>query len=230
MKKIFAAIEWFSNNISKPLQIFVYIFIVAAIIVSAPLAIKSCGEKPDYSKADAYFVDESAPLHGNNYWIRVLGAETKESISIKREKNDEEPTVLTGHFIAVKICIKQNSDSKKQHELDVDDFKLKDHTGTHIPLNDILSIIDVDAPDLIVGSSDFIDSDVSFPTEEAIEDYTWIGTPVSANQETIITVYFEMEESLNVENTIMIFEADFFVGAGKTNSATDIVLFERKKQ
>ena len=44
----------------------------------------------------------------------------------------------------------------------------------------------------------------------------------------IFTINFEVDSDLNVKETIMIFEADFFIGSGKKTAATDIVLFERK--
>lgn len=229
MKKIFAPIEWILDNVSKPIQIFFYAFIILGLVVAIPLAIKSCGAKPNYEGMDAFFVNEDAPLHDDNYSIKVVDATMKDSISIKSSRDADTLTILDGNFVAVEICITQKVHSEKEHKLDANDFKLKDHTGTIIPLSMIMDAIDVTAPDFRVDRGDSVDSNASFTTVTAIKDYTWIGKQITKEQETILTIYFKVPDELNVHNTIMILEADFFVGVGETASSTDIVLFERKQ-
>jgi hypothetical protein len=126
------------------------------------------------------------------------------------------------------VSIKESGTNKKSHTLDNNDFKLKDHTGTKVPLSDILTFIDVDSPNLRVDQGDPVDSNASFSTKTAVKDYSWIGTKTS-KEEIILTVYFELASDFKVENTIMIFETDFYVGYGKTRNATDIILFKRKE-
>ncbi len=228
MKKIFAPIDWFLNHVSKPLQIFFYALIILGLVAAIPLAIKSCGAKINYEEMDAYFINENAPLHSDHYNIKVIEATMKDSISIMATKDSDTLTILDGNFVAVKICITQNDHSEKEHKLDANDFKLKDHTGTIIPLSMIMDAIDVTAPDFRVDSGDSVDSKASFDTATAIKDYTWIGKEITKEQETILTIYFKAPDDLNVHNTIMILEVDFFTGVGETRSATDIVLFSRK--
>lgn len=227
MNKLFAGISWVQDHISKPIQIAIYIIVAAALLGGIPLIIKSCNEETDYETIQANFIGETVALHGDNYVIKVLDAATVEEIVIKEDVQFED-SIKEGHFIAVTISIIQLSDSELKHCLDNNDFKLKDHTGTLVPLSDILSLIDVDSPNLRADSGDSVDSNSSFSTRKTVKDYSWEGMEIKKEEEIIITVFFEMDPALNVEDTIMIFEADFYAGTGETRAATDVVLFERK--
>ena len=229
MNKIFGSIEWFQNNISRLIQWIIYAVVIAGIITGLPTIIKSCNSEPDYETINANFIEEKAKLHGENFSIQVLDAITVSKITIKDEKSSEETIEKEGNYVAVTVKIRQNSNSTEAHTLDNNDFKLKDHTGTLVPIGDILDLIDVTAPDFRSDSGDSINSNASFSTRKAIKDYTWVGTSISKEQATVITLYFEIDSDLSVENTIMILEVDFYTGFGETNSATDIVLFKRKE-
>ena len=228
MNKLFSGISWVQDHISRPIQIAIYIVFAAALLGGIPFIIKSCNKETNYETIQANFIGEPVALHGDNYIIKVLNASTMEEIVVKEEAQFEDSIKKEGHFIAVTISIIQLGDSELKHCLDNNDFKLKDHTGTLVPLSDILSLIDVDSPDLRADSGDSVDSNSSFSTRKAVKDYSWQGMALSKYEETIITVFFEMDPTLNVEDTIMIFEADFYTGTGETRAATDVVLFERK--
>ena len=194
---------WVSEYISKPLQIFIVALVLVSLVISIPFIAKSCNQEIDYETANANFIEEEVALHGENFSVQVIEARTVSEIIIRNNKRSSETTEKQGHYIAVTVKIKQNEDNEKSHVLDRNDFKLKDHTGTIVPLGDILACIDVTAPDVRVDNGDLINSNASFRTRKAEKDYAWIGT--------------------------LIFEMDFSVGAGETKSATDIVLFKRKQ-
>lgn len=228
VNKFFKGIEWVQDNISKPLQWLIYAIVITSIFTSFPVIIKSCNKETNYETVNANFIGEQVSLHGDNFSVQVLDVTTESKISIKDNKDSEELTEKQGYYIAVTLEIKQGIGCKEPHVLDDNDFKLKDHTGTIVPIGDILDCIDVTAPDFRADKGDSINSNASFSTRKAIRDYTWIGLAIPEEKEIVITVYFEMDSTLSVENTIMIIETDFYVGSGEINSAADIVLFKRK--
>ena len=227
--KLVKKCEWVQNNISTPIQVSVVVILFVGVICGLPSIIKSCNAKPNYETMNANFIGEEVALHGENFLIKVLSASTVDKITIKESKTSKTLSELEGHFIAVTISIKQDPNSKRTHSLDRNDFKLKDHTGTLIPTSYILGLIDVTAPDIYADKGDRIDSNISFSTQKPIKDYTWIGTEINSDSETVITVYFEIAANIFVENAIMIFEADFYTGSNGIKSATDVVLFHRKQ-
>ena len=229
MNEIGKKLWWLTEYISKPIQLLIYAILFFGLIFSLPSIIESCNRKPNYETMKANFMGEEAELHGENFFVKVLDATTVDKIAIKDNYDLEELVEKEGHYIAVTLSIKQGVNSEKSHTLDGNDFKLKDHTGTIVPLSDIMSLIDVDSFDLRADEGDSINGAVSFSTKKAIKDCSWQGLEISSKKETVITVYFEMNSNLDVEETIMILEVDFYTGFGKTNSATDIVLFERKE-
>jgi hypothetical protein len=229
VQKIVWAVEWIDEKISKPLQVLIYVFFGLIFLSSLPLMIKGCVQRNQYETVNAFFIREEAPLHGDQYKVKVLDAIMVENIKVKENQNSDEPAEQQGNFVAITLCITQLNHDGKSHTLDKNDFKLKDHTGTTIPLSNILDMIDVNAPDLIFNQGDSVNSNSNFETITAVKDYTWIGQSIRENEENIITVYFKVDEKMDVKITIMILEVDFYVGVGEHSSATDIVLFEREK-
>ena len=226
LNKIFSWFEWFENNISKPIQYCIYALLVGGLLSSLFFGFKGCNT--DYENMQVNFINEEVALHGEMYKIEVLHAEMQNSIYIKENENSDILTAKHGNFVSVTVCVTKCIDGEDNHILDNNDFKLKDHTGTKIPMSQILDMIEITGFDVIVDKDDTLISNSSFTTTKAIEDYTWIGRTILPNQRNIFTINFEVDSDLNVKETIMIFEADFFIGSGKKTAATDIVLFERK--
>ena len=98
------------------------------------------------------------------------------------------------------------------HELDVNDFKIKDHTGVQIKNITFIESINSSAK-----------SEIDFSTRNAIKDYTWFGKQIPSGTSQEIKLYFEFDNSIDIEKTLMILEVDFFA----TKKGTDIVLVDR---
>ena len=135
------------------------------------LGLRSCDEHKDIEKVQC-FMGETVLIHEGNYEVIVHSCETLDAINYLNKNGDIVTEV--GNFIAVKFDIKQleNSDINN-HDLDANDFKLKDHTGAVIPLNDILGLVNIDAADMIVtmDENQYYVSDANIETRNAIKDY-----------------------------------------------------------
>ena len=176
------------------------------------------------------FLNEPVALHNSNYLVIVNNAKTVEEIVVIDKKDQEQK--LNGHFIKVELNVSQNEDSKfKTHKFDLDDFKIKDHTGVYIPLNEIASLVGWDMIDYHYdqAKNGFLISSASFSTKKAIKDYSLISTSVSAGESKDLTIYFNMDKNYCVENQIMVMEVDFRTGGylNTKNRAEDIVLLPR---
>ena len=229
MKKFLASWISATDFLEEKVNPYLRLFMVVMILLAIPCAIKSCIQKPNYENTNATFIGEEVKLHNEDYIITVLGAVTVDKITVIKNKTDQEFEEIQGNYIAVTIHIRRTANCKKSHSLDRNDFKLKDHTGTNIPMSDIASLAGLDFLDVNVNSGDFVDSNASFDTTTAIKDYSWIGSEISTDEDTIITVYFKTDPDLSVETTIMILEVDFYSGFSENNCATDIILFKRKE-
>lgn len=223
MSRIIEGFEKY-EKIKKPIQITIYIFIAAvafATLIGVIFGFKSCS-KPDITEAK-YFISDNVCVH-ENFNIKVLSARTVDTIEILN-KGDSSKTTLNGKYIELSIELNKIENNDKSHKLDVNDFKLKDHTGLYIPLNTIMSFFNIDAVDMHIDTDEngFIRSDAKFSTKNAIEDYTWVGKEVTEDKVNIV-IYFEMKEGYNVEKDVMILEVDFYSGHTKTKKGEDIVL------
>ena len=220
--KVLKKIIW-GNSLSLHITIVVVTFLLFV------LCIAGCTPRPNYEEMDAVFIGEEASLHNNDYVVTVLSATTVDEITVIVNEKQREAESVKGHYIAITICIRKNPSCKENCILDKNDFKLKDHTGTHIPLSVLSDFVDFPVLDIDADSGDSVNSNAVFDTRKAVKDYTWVGSEVVADEDMVFTLYFKMSSDLDVENTIMVLEVDFRAGFGQKTCATDIVLFKRKE-
>lgn len=224
MSKFFKFLDKY-EKFKKPIQIVIYIFIAmvfASTIIGVIFGVKSCSAK-EVTEAK-YFISDTVKVH-DNFNIKVLSARTVSSISILKKESELSKSTKNGNFIAVEVEISKDVNSEKVHKLDVNDFKLKDHTGLYLPLNTIMSFFNIDAIDMHVDTDDngFIRSDVDFSTRNAAKDYTWVNKQIT-KEVMNFTIYFKMDENYKVEENVMVLEIDFYVGKNGIKKGEDIVL------
>lgn len=103
--------------------------------------------KNDITYETNNFINEDFSLHSDNYNVKVNSIKNIDYVEILN-KNKEQETI-EGYFIFININIKQNEDSKlKTHKIDKNDFKLKDHTGIYLELNEFADLVGLSAMDL----------------------------------------------------------------------------------
>ena len=199
MSKFFKFLEKY-ENFKKPIQWFIYIFIAAVAIsslIGIIFGVKSCKSNDTIETVEAkYFMNETVKVH-NNFDVKVYYAKTVESISYQKEKNSTEKTTLIGNYIEVNLDITKSIDSdEKDHKLDVNDFKLRNHSGVYLPLNDIMSLFDIDAVDVHIDTDEkcFVMSDAEFSDKKAVKDFSWVGIVLTNGETVNITMFFEMKE------------------------------------
>ena len=176
-----------------------------------------------------YFLNENVMIHDDNFCVKVTNAYTNNQIEILTKNNEAE--VKTGTFICVELLISQTCNSELgPHTLDVNDFKLKDHTGVHVPLNDIMSMLDLDAIDIHFDSKDggHVMSSAEFSTKSAIKDYNYIDKIIEKGNSYNFLIYFDLGNKLKVEEELMVLEIDFFIGSNDYKKGSDIILLPRK--
>lgn len=99
------------------------------------------------------FLGDNVPIHNGNYIVNITNAYSTNYITIMDKKGNQ--VEKEGYFIAVELNITQNADSSlKKHIIDRNDFKLKNHTGVFVPLNDIMGAIGWDAIDVHIDEKD----------------------------------------------------------------------------
>lgn len=184
------------------------------IIIIFSLLFASCAET---TAEECIFMDERANLH-DEYIISVSEIGSSKNIFVYKNEDDNEPSEIIGttkHYLYVVLKIEHQNvvDSKEVHELDANDFKIKDHTGVRIKNITFIESVNSSAK-----------SEIDFSTRNAIKDYAWFGKQIPVGQSQEIKLYFEFENSIDIENTLMILEVDFFA----TKKGTDIVLIERE--
>lgn len=219
------------QELKKPVQWAIYIFLILVLIstiIGIIFGVRSCSSKNDLT-AIRYIISDETPIHNSNYNVIVHKATTEKSISIIDKKNNI--CSLDGNYIKIELTICQLEESTlKQHKLDRNDFKLKDHNGVYLPLNDALALLDINAIDMhiVLNDDGTFNSEADFTTKKAVKDYTWINTYLSAGCSIDLTLYFEMKEGYKVEEDIMVLEIDFLTGFGETRTGTDILLVNYK--
>jgi len=176
---------------------------------------------PKYSgpEENVIYIGEEVNLH-DEYLVTVDSIEEMSSINVLNNEGDTELFLINGvdtHFIVVTITLKRQSISnpKENHDLDRNDFKLKDHTGFQIKNIYFQSVTD--------GT---VLSEADFDTISAYEDFDWIGIEVNSGEEVTITICFEISNNLSVFEDLMILEIDFFWFLGNDNGV-DIALAEK---
>lgn len=111
---------------------------------------------------------------------------------------------------------------KRTINLDTNDFKLRNHSGVYLPLNDIMSLFDIDAVDVHIDTDEngFVMSDAEFSNKKAVKDFSWVGIVLTNGETVNITMFFEMKEGYQVEKALMLLEVDLYA----TKKGEDIVL------
>lgn len=188
--------------------------------VLLPFAFSSCYNGP---QENCVFISERANLH-KEYYVTVLDADDYDSIEILRYEGETNKSELIGtstHYVGVKVLIEhQNFDSpKEEHSLDLDDFKIKDHTGVQLGNLNLFS-----------NENGLALETKNFDTTKPIKDYTWFGHNIESGDSLEITLYYELSKQLSVYDTVMVLEFDFFSGRTNGKSGTDIVLAYRSKE
>ena len=228
MKKFFLKVWHWHGVIGKFCTMFVVAAFVAGVLGLA-FGLTKC-QKTDEVYYTNIFLGEEFSLHDDNYIGIAKSAFSADSIDIIDKNNETKH--LDGHFICIDFCIFQKEESKlKVHKIDANDFKLKDHTGVHVPASDIASMMGWDMIDYRwdQAKNGFVVSSADFETRNAIKDYSYINKEIKAGQSLDFTVYFEMKSEYNVENEIMVLEADFFVSwnASSKRMGEDVILLPR---
>lgn len=205
------------------------IIVIAAILsglVGLAFGVTKCKQENELIYSDT-FLNEEIIVH-DNYTIIVNSAKTVDSISTLNKKGETE--IETGRFISVNLTISQKTDgSIDGHKLDCNDFKMKDHTGTYIPLNKIGSLVGWDMIDLHIDSAKngFVISSADFRTQNAIKDYSFYNKTIVPGDSYNINIFFEMKKNYYVESEIMVLEIDFLGGWWGNHKGEDIILLPR---
>lgn len=201
----------------------------ALTLIGLPFGITKCHYDNELVYSNT-FLNEQIYLHGSNYVVTANDTKTVDSINILNKKGKDE--VKEGHFIQVILSIFQEEDSNlKKHKFDVNDFKIKSHTGVYFPLNDIGSLIGWDMIDYHwdQAKNGFLISSAEFDTTNAVKDYSLIRNSISCGESKELTVFFPMDKRYNVEDQIMVLEIDFRPGGllDPVKRGEDIILLPR---
>lgn len=226
MKNFFKTIFDIHSKIGK-ICTSICISVGVAALIGLPLGLTKCAKR-DETVSTNYFLCEDVPLHSNNYTITVTDVYSTNSIIILNKDNSEEQK--DGHYLAIDITIAQDIDSSlKTHKFDVNDFKIKDHTGVYLPLNDIMGAVGWDAIDVHIDSTDggFVMSSTSFSTVSAEKDYHYINKTISAGESISFTLFFYPLKGLNPESDLIVLELDFYYTDVSYRQGSDIILLKR---
>jgi hypothetical protein len=193
------------------------IYIMVSILLSAVVVLLVIfGPRITSPGENVVFIGDEMNLH-QDYLIKVVSVDESDTAEILANLDDVEKISISHpdkHYIVVEVSIKRQNtiNSKRDHELDINDFKLKDHTGVQIKNIYIQSIKD--------GT---VLSNINFETRNALLDFTWVGKSLNPGEELSIYIYFEVDKNLSVFSDMMILESDFFVGRGD-NLGVDVLL------
>ena len=186
--------------------------------------------KNDITYETNNFINEDFSLHSDNYNVKVNSIKNIDYVEILN-KNKEQET-MEGYFIFININIKQNEDSKlKTHKIDKNDFKLKDHTGIYLELNEFADLVGLSAMDLYLDTKEgnHIIRLTDFYTINALEDYNYIDYIIEAGKEYNFNIYFKTIEFIDVTKELTVLEVDFYYFANDYRKGIDIILLERKR-
>lgn len=225
-KSFFAKLFDFHDYIGKILKALCLIAVVAAIIGLA-FGLTKCSKNEQPAETN-HFICEDVLIHDSNYTVNIPRAYSTNTITILDKNNKIKE--LKGLFICVEISIFQDEDSKlESHTFDYNDFKLKNHTGVYMPLNEIMGAIGWDGIDIHIDEKDgnHIMSSVDFDTIKSVKDYNYIKKTIEPGTSFNFTIYFEMEQNFTVEENLMVFEIDFYTSMIEYKKGTDIILLPR---
>lgn len=175
-----------------------------------------------------YFLNETVPVHDNNYNLIINEVKNYNYITIKDKKGNEK--VVEGYFIGVNITILQDENSQlKSHKIDRDDFKIKDHTGVYVPLNEIMGAIGWDAIDVHFDDADggHVMSSTQFKTTTLYKDFNYIDLQMIPGTEYTFNLYFKTTKFIDACNELIVLEVDFYNLSNGYRRGTDIILLSR---
>lgn len=209
-------IEWFLNLSmwKKIVYPIIFVSIIILLIVFGP--------KYTGPGENCIFLNEKANLH-NEYYITVIDCFDCDKVSVLKNKGDLEETELIGtdkHYISVTVKIEHINvaDSKEIRSLDIDDFKLKDHTGIQLKKINFFS-----------KKNGVALENKDFQTTKSQTDYKWVEMEIMPGEQKTITLYFEVPKNISVYDTTIVLETDFIKGGLNGKIGTDIVLAKRTK-
>ena len=223
MKNILIKIWNIHGGIGKVLTMSCIALFIGAL-VGTLFGITRCSKRNDVVESN-FFLKENVVLHDEEYEIYVDSAYTSDSIEVINKSG--ETKTKNGNFINIKIVIKQNLDSSLgAHSIDVNDFKLKNHTGVYVPLNDIMGAIGWDAIDIHIDDENggYVMSSAEFSTIKCIKDYEYIDKQLKPGLKYEFTIHFETNNHLKVEEELMVLEVDLYCGSNKHKKGVDIIL------
>jgi len=175
-----------------------------------------------------YFLNETVPVHDNNYKLIINEVKNYNFITIKDKKGNEK--VVEGYFIGVNITILQNDSSQlKSHKIDKNDFKIKDHTGVYVPLNEIMGAVGWDAIDVHFDDADggHVMSSTQFKTTNLYKDFNYIDLQMIPGTEYTFNLYFKTTKFIDACNELIVLEVDFYNLSNGYRRGTDIILLSR---
>ena len=235
MAKLYNFYEKYSEK-KAPLQWLIYIGIAAALVatlIGVLFGVRSCHQRDTIETVEAkYFMGDTVVVH-QNYEIKVNYAKTVNFVSYLKKKGDSEKTILQGEYIEVNLDVTKSLESElKNHKLDANDFKLRNHSGVYLPLNTIMAFFDIDMVDVHIDTDEngFVMSTADFSNKNAIKDYSWVGTELKNGETINVTLFFNMKEGYKVEEDLMLLEVDFYTGYSGIKKGEDIVLLYCDRQ
>lgn len=189
--------------------------------------ITKCGSEDQVIRSN-YFLYEPAPVHDENYALTVNSVYSTTSAHILNK--DFVSQDMNGFFICLEVALTQSEGSNlKKHLLDTNDFKLKNHTGVYVPLNEIMGALEWDAIDVHIDEDGggHVMSSLDFSTRNCLKDFNFINQYIEPGKELKFIITFEMDFEVMVDNNITVLEVDFYYGRNGYRKATDIVLLPR---
>lgn len=220
----------FIKNLFNVHEIIGKMLILICIVITiggSIFGITKCSKENEVVSTN-YFLNENVPIHSNNYIVIVRDVHSVNYISIIDKKGNI--VEKEGYFIEVNLVLNQISDSLlKKHTIDSNDFKLKDHTGLYVPLNDIMGVIGWDAIDLHIDEENggHVMSSTEFSTISSIEDYRYVGIDIEPGNELIFSIFFEMSNDIQAREDLIVLEIDFYNFSYDFRRGTDIILLPR---
>lgn len=226
MKNLFKTLFDIHSIIGKICTAFCVSAIVVALI-GLPFGLTKCSKNNEVVETN-YFLYEIIPLHDSNYNVIINNVSSFNNITILNKKNTEKN--ISGNFIGIDIQITQNANSNlKPHKFDTNDFKIKNHTGVYVPLNDIMEPIGWDGIDVHIDDKEggHVMSSANFSTTNCIKDFNYINKSISSGKTIDITLYFKLPTDIIYESNLIVLELDFYNTSFKYKKGTDIILLPR---
>lgn len=235
MSKLISIFEKY-DRVRNYIQQLIYIVIIIAVIstlIGVILGTKSCKSNDTIETVEAkYFMNETVIVH-ESFEVKVYSAKTVNSIEYLKSKKDNFKTSISGNYIEINLDITKLDDgTENNYELGASNFKLRNHSGVYLPLNDIMGLFDINALDVHIDTDEnnFVMSNANFSNKKAIKDFTWVGKTLKNGEKMNITLFFRMEEGYQVEKDLMLLEVDLYYSGIGAKKGEDIVLLNCKRK